>query len=276
MLIASRRECFERADEYRAFKPSPYFGRMDFDVAESGEVIKEGVTYFIGKEDIETLEKKQIVVDWRNPVGTFFYQKTQRHFFINEYKYTLLLRRAIDISNAKLVDLETEYDGEDVSLDGDVIDPFLLTVLKDKRRQTRLTDIIRTIQDNQNSIIRRPYGDSFAVQGCAGSGKTMILLHRLSYLMYNNPKLPLSNIKIITPNKYFDAHINDLSRELGLANIDRYSVDEYYYYLAQKYHKTDKSMPPIRSEKSLSETLLNEVYSVEYADDLAKRYAVYW
>lgn len=276
MLIAKQRECFDRADKYATFKPSPYFGRMDFDVAESGEIIKEGVTYFIGKSDIHSVDNKQIVVDWRNPVGTFFYQKAQRHFLINEYKYTLLLRRALDIRNAELCDLETEYDGEDVSLDGDVIDPFLLTVLKDKRRQTRLTDIIRTIQDNQNSIIRRPYGDSFAVQGCAGSGKTMILLHRLSYLMYNNPKLPLSNIKIITPNKYFDAHISDLSRELGLANIDRYSVDEYYYYLAQKYHKTDKSMPSIRSEKSLNEDLLHEVYSLQYADDMAKRYSVYW
>ncbi|MGN1021293.1 MAG: hypothetical protein ACI4O7_13085 [Aristaeellaceae bacterium] len=275
-LMDMQRGHYEKADLYETYKPSPYFGRMDFDVVESGRVIREGATYLIGKAGFQSVDGKEIVVDWRNPVSTFFYQKTQRDFLHNGCKYTLLLRRAFDIRNAELQGLETEYDGEDVTLDGDVIDPFLLTVLKDKRRQTRMTDIIRTIQENQNNIIRRPYGDSFVVQGCAGSGKTMIMLHRLSFLMYNYPKLPLANIKIITPNKYFDAHISDLSHELGLANIERYSVDEYYYYLIQKYHPSDKSMPSVRSEKSLSESLLLEVYDPRYADEMARRYDAYW
>lgn len=275
-LASTIDSCQKKMQEYAAYKDSPYFGRMDFDVTESGTVMIENEQCYIGKQDIYSADHKHIVIDWRNPVGTFFYQKTEKTFHVNEFEYTLLLRRALDIKGGALRKLETEFDGADVSLEGDVIDPFLLTVLKDKRRHTRLTDIIRTIQGNQNSIIRKPIDESFVVQGCAGSGKTMILLHRLSYLMYNNPRLNLAGIKVITPNRFFDEHIDDLSRELGLNRIERYSVEEYYHYLMSKYTQQVKPLGAIQSEKSLSEAMMGVVYSQEYTDGLVSRYHAYW
>jgi len=222
-LKRSHRIASEAAEQYRGYQLSPYFGRLDLDQEEGDNYTTE--TYYIGKEGIAG-NGEVIVVDWRNPIGSVYYATNQKDFNIEGSAYSLALRRALEIKDGTLVNYKTEYDGEAVSLEGDVIDPFLLTVLKDKRRQNRLTDIIRTIQENQNQIIRKPRTENFVVQGCAGSGKTMILLHRLSYLKFNNRGMSLAGVKIITPNKYFDAHINNLSVELGLTAIERCSVEE--------------------------------------------------
>lgn len=66
--------------EYAAYKDSPYFGRMDFDVTESGTVMIENEQCYIGKQDIYSADHKHIVIDWRNPVGTFFIKKQRKHF----------------------------------------------------------------------------------------------------------------------------------------------------------------------------------------------------
>ena len=258
-------------EELRSYQSSPYFGRMDLETEDSSEIEQ----FYIGKKGI-IINHNIHVLDWRSRVGQYFYIKTERRFQVNSTEYTLQLRRALEVQNAKLISYNTEYDGQAVSLEGDVIDPFLLTVLRDKRRQNRLTDIIKTIQENQNTIIRRPVNESFIVQGCAGSGKTMILLHRLSYLLFNHKEIAKGRIRIITPNKTFDVHINELSKELGLAEIERNSVEEFYVSLIKQYsHKMDVSAS-VNSEKELNSSLLKVIYSTEYYDETVEHYHQYW
>ena len=272
-LRQEKADALKFAEIYRSYQPSPYFGRLEVD-RENGDEL-ETLTFLIGKEGISD-SARSIVTDWRSPMGACYYATTQREFLVNGATYQLALRRALDIRNATLVSYRTEYDGETVSLEGDVIDPFLLTVLKDKRRHNRLTDIIRTIQGNQNEIIRKPRTESFVVQGCAGSGKTMILLHRLSFLKFNNRNMSLNGIKIITPNKFFDAHINDLSVELGLTAIERFSVEEYYAALIKRYSSKISVESETRSEKTLSVDLLTEIYSLDYFETSTANYHAYW
>ena len=206
--------------------------------------------------------------------------KSSRCVVINSLRcssiYIVNLTDFDKVEDGKLLSYNTEYDSANVTLEGDIVDPFLLTVLRDKRRHNRLTDIIRTIQANQNDIIRLPRQESFVVQGCAGSGKTMILLHRLSFLLFNNRNISPATIKIITPNKFFDAHINDLSHELGLDQIPRYTVEEYYVELIRRFSSKIDVDSSVSSEKGLSEALLQSVYSQEYVDRFAQHYHEYW
>lgn len=270
-LRAETRKLQERVNELKEYLDSPYFGRMDLDVddEETTEVV------YIGKTGI-SIDHEFLVSDWRSPIGQYFYMKSERKFRAGQVNYTLQLRRALDVKGGKLVSYRTEFDGESVSLEGDVIDPFLLTVLKDKRRQNRLTDIIKTIQGNQNTIIRRPRNESFIVQGCAGSGKTMILLHRLSYLLFNYRDISAESIKIITPNSLFDAHINELSNELGLNRIERKSVEEFYVTLIKGFTKKMDVSADVSSEKDLNVELLRTLYSEKYFDDSCYHYDEYW
>lgn len=269
--ICARESALKEFEQFKGYQDSPYFARMEFENSEFDECFE----IFVGKQGISD-GANQIVVDWRSPIGQTYYAHNQKQFNINKNQYMLLLKRAMDIQKGKLISYNTEYDGTIVNLEGDVIDSFLLTVLKDKRRQTRLTDIIRTIQQNQNEIIHRPIEESFIVQGCAGSGKTMILLHRLSYLLFNNRNISISGIKIITPNKYFDAYINDLSNELGLTSIKRYSVEEYYVDLIHRYSGKIDVLTEVHSEKRLNTELLSYVYSSQFISDSILQYNEYW
>lgn len=192
-LISRRKSAYNQYAYYNEYKDMPYFGRLDLDRENATGF--ESYTNYIGKKGL-TIGADVEIVDWRSPVGSCYYAQNQTSFTIWGGTYSLALRRALNIKSGKLIDCRTEYDGSTVTLEGDVIDPFLLTVLKDKRRQNRLTDIIRSIQANQNDIIRKPLSESFIVQGCAGSGKTMILLHRLSYLKFNNRNMSVSGIKM--------------------------------------------------------------------------------
>ena len=261
----------ELVDMYREYKPSPYFGRLDLE----NELESMVQSIYVGKKGL-TDGTKQVIVDWRSPVGEFFYVKTEKEFKHDSFIYNLLLRRSLQIENGQLIEYNTEYDIDNIALGGDVIDPFLLTVLKDKRRQNKLTDIIKTIQSNQNEIIRKPEKESFIVQGCAGSGKTMILLHRLSYLAFNRRYDSYKHIKIITPNRFFDMHINDLSRELGLDEIERLTVEEFYLSLMKAYSSKIKADAAVISEKTMGEDFLKEIYSIDFQNDLVSKYSRYW
>ncbi len=221
----------EEIDSYKGFFTEPYFARMDL-VDD-----KEGYnSYYIGKRGDINLE----IVDWRAPLARKYYQKSQINFSINEYDYKLILRRALRTANGKLIDFKNEYlslrdylsKEEIAGRDEEIIfDPFLKEILKEKKEQSEISDIIETIQEKQYEIITKPERDSFVVQGCASSGKTMILLHRLSFLMYNNEKLTPRDVLVITPSDSFNAFIDELSAVLELEKVKTYTIDEYFLQL---------------------------------------------
>lgn len=221
----------EEIEGYKCFFTEPYFARMDlYDD-------KEGYnSYYIGKRGDINLE----IVDWRAPLARKYYQKSQINFSINDYDYKLILRRALRTANGKLIDFKNEYlslrdylsKEEIAGRDEEIIfDPFLKEILKEKKEQSEISDIIETIQEKQYEIITKPERDSFVVQGCAGSGKTMILLHRLSFLMYNNEKLTPRDVLVITPSDSFNAFIDELSAVLELEKVKTYTIDEYFLQL---------------------------------------------
>ena len=173
-------------DEFKPLFEEPYFARMDLT-----DNIEGYNSYYIGKRGDEKLE----IIDWRAPLARRYYQKSRTQFSINEYNYKLVLRRALRTSNGKVLDMKNEYlslsdylskdeiGGRDEKL---IFDPFLKEILRGRKEKHEICDIIETIQEQQFEIITLPERDEFVLQGVAGSGKTMILLHRLSYIMYNN------------------------------------------------------------------------------------------
>ncbi len=72
-----------------------------------------------------------------------------------------------------------------------------------RKKQHNLVDIIATIQENQNAIVDEKFRQNIVVHGCAGSGKTMVLLHRLSSLKYNHPEYDFGEALILTPNEVY-------------------------------------------------------------------------
>ena len=217
-----------KIDSFKPFFDEPYFARMD--VTDD----KEGYnSYYIGKHGDEKLE----IVDWRAPLARKYYQKSRTSFSINDYDYKLILRRAIRAQSGKVLDIKNEYlslsgyltkeeiGGRDEEL---IFDPFLKEILQSRKEKSEVLDIIETIQEQQFEIITLPERDEFVLQGVAGSGKTMILLHRLSYIMYNNESIKPSDVLVITPSDSFNAFIDELSAVLELERVKTSTIDKYF------------------------------------------------
>ena len=249
----------------------PYFARMDFEVSDDNECLDE--IFYIGRKGFVD-EGNVYIVDWRSDVGQTFYQKNITEFNIKGFRYRLSLRRRLHIQDSVLMDVFTEYKRDsmyraDSTVDSALLDPFLIEVVNDKRRQHNLTDIIQTIQAKQIEIIRKPININVIVQGCAGSGKTMVLLHRLSYAVFNNRNYNLDRIKIITPNKSFGDFISELSRTLELGKIKRITAEQYYSDLISQYKKElvtkEMEIIPEPDENHLdSVEMVSYVYSEQF------------
>ncbi|MDE7181934.1 MAG: UvrD-helicase domain-containing protein [Clostridia bacterium] len=254
---------------YKPFFDEPYFARMDLEDSREGYN-----SYYIGKRGDEGLE----IVDWRAPLARRYYQKSRTSFSINDYDYKLILRRAIRTQNGKVLDIKNEYlslkdyltaeeiGGRDEAV---IFDPFLKDIIESRKEKREITDIIETIQEKQYEIITLPERDEFTVQGVAGSGKTMILLHRLSYVLYNNESLRPSDVLVITPSDSFNAFIDELSTILELEKVKTSTLDKYFLNLLKNAGvdisaRLDYTQP-------VPQELLNYIYSEKFPVDVKRK-----
>ena len=187
----------------------PYFARVDF--KEEG---KENIQrLYIGKTSlVDDKSNELLIVDWRAPIATLYYEGR-----LGEAKYdcedgviggNISLKRQYAIEKSKLIDI---YD-----IDITTNDEFLQASLN-SLKDNRLKDIVSTIQEEQNRVIRADMWKPLIVQGAAGGGKTTIALHRIAYLLYNYEKtLSPDNFMIIAPNRFFLSYISDVLPELGV------------------------------------------------------------
>ncbi|WP_041741604.1 UvrD-helicase domain-containing protein [Caldicellulosiruptor kronotskyensis] len=218
----------------------PYFARLDLSNYNLN-------TIYIGDRALPEVDKK--IVDWREPVCQVYYLQNRVLF----EKYGVELIRKFDIYQGSFCGYYDSYiRGIDILRDKhEIVDEFLLGIIKKQRENPVIHDIIQTIQDIQYKIISEKSNKNIIVLGCAGSGKTMVLVHRLSYLLYNNKDLSNSKIKIITPNKNLNVELDQLAQKLELSNIPRYTLEEYWLDLIRRYCKLHRiyKIPSLESLK---------------------------
>ncbi len=268
-LLAEIENRKEKIETFRPFFDEPYFARMDL-----VDNVEGYNSYYIGKKGDVKLE----IVDWRAPIARRYYQKSCSSFKINEYEYKTILRRAIRTKNGKVVDFKNEYlslkdylSSEEIA-DRDeenVLDPYLREIIRSRKEETAIRDIIQTIQEKQYDIITRPEKDNFILQGCAGSGKTMVMLHRLSYLMYNNENIKPRDVLVITPSNSFNAFIDELAEILELERVKTITAYEYFLQVLknEKIDITDK----IDLSQQEPVAYLQYLYSPKFIADVQKK-----
>lgn len=272
--IDHRKKCIDEKNNFERYKKEPYYGRIDIDTDNSVKSFYIGKNNILVHSSIKDGQCRDLVYDWRTPIGDAYRNEQLAYYKEGKNERFISLRRNFVIKNGKFISYNTPYDANEMNLSGEVVDPFLIQVLRDKRRDYELTDIIKTIQAEQNTIMTLPMEKNFIVQGCAGSGKTMILLHRLSYLVFNNPKFDWSKAKVLTPNELFDKHIQALCNDLEIDMIKRYSVEQYYKHLLDLFFDSIKGK--MQSESELSCSLLKEIYSTDLYNKIIENYDSYW
>jgi DNA helicase-2/ATP-dependent DNA helicase PcrA len=198
---------------------SPYFGKIVFQPYDRRD--NKELNIYIGKFAIATKDNPiPLVIDWRAPIANLYYQNsgpTENVSFqapVGKRKGDLKQKRQFQISRARIQNI---YDAKTGNV---AADEFLLSQLKG-RLGKKLTDIVSTIQAQQNEIIREEINKPVVIQGVAGSGKTTILLHRLAYLFFNYKEtIKPERSLIIAPNRMFLDYISDVLPSLGVSGVN--------------------------------------------------------
>lgn len=215
-------EQLKQKSRFKKMLDSPYFGRVDFRFEDEDE----SESFYIGIGNFsEATGRTPLVYDWRAPVSGLFYD-----FDKGAASYTapgglmegeITSKWQYKIRQGKMV-----YEFEsDVKIDDDILKAEL-----GANGDVQLKNIIRTIQKEQNAIVRNTKDRILVIQGVAGSGKTSVALHRIAYLLYHDRKnLKSSNILILSPNSVFSDYISHILPELGEENIQEMTFDFFAY-----------------------------------------------
>jgi len=242
--------------ELRRIRNDPYRQRFDLLIT-NGDSCRKKSVYFgecyyswddrviIGWADDSTPEKSRWIAAFRDEMIS--------PFDVGENHYEINLRRYLKIENGTLKDTDTVFDrskGDDNKI---TRDPFLMDVLREHRDNGKLVNIIASIDRRQDKIIRHDIDGNMIIQGCAGSGKTQILFHRLAYFRVGNKPVNWSKMQVISPGKAFRHHISSLIADLNIADVPNSTIEEFFgATIAQygvklsrsKYVIMDISVPP--------------------------------
>lgn len=219
-------------------RKKPYFGRIDFTDGKTDS--KEA--YYIGRVGIWDTVTDRVVIDWRAPIASVYYEESLGKCVYNvrnvgDYPIDLTRKRTYEISNDELLDF---YDTDVVANDD------LLTRYLAKSKKAVLGEIIATIQKEQNLIIRKSPRNNILVQGVAGSGKTTVAMHRISYILYNyeNEFRP-KDFYIVGSNRILLNYITSVLPDLDVYGISQMTMEQLFTRLL--YEDWDAKMYTIRS-----------------------------
>ena len=232
----------------------PYFGSIRF--IEDGNEDEEDI--YIGITHVED-RLNYYVHDWRSPICSMFYDyETGRASYeapMGKISGNITRKRQYIIEEAKLKHI---FDN-----DLNISDSLLQEVLAEESSD-KMKNIVNTIQEEQNKVIRNTEDKNLIVEGIAGSGKTSVALHRIAFLLYRIPNLTSNNVVVFTPNKVFSEYISNVLPELGedntydmtfydllCQNINEYkNIENFTEFIARYYKKNVDNYDVIKYKQS--------------------------
>lgn len=200
----------KRLKTLQTMNGNPYFARIDFT---EDTAVKE--TLYLGIASLRDQEENTIVIDWRAPIANLYYEgelgPTYYETDTERYEVDLLLKRQFKIQGGKITSM---VDTTDV-----INDEFLLEIL-DEASSSQMKNIVATIQQAQNQIIRDTHSKIMLIEGIAGSGKTSALLQRIAFLLYRHRKwLKDDQVLLFSPNHLFSDYISMVLPSLGESEV---------------------------------------------------------
>src|SRR3954447_13219001 len=218
--MSTHRHASKRLSTLRRMQEIPYFGRIGF--IEEGNSTQEQI--YIGISSLSDNSGEDFLIyDWRAPVSSVYYdyQPGPAKYAtpggqvqgILEKKWQYLIRGGV---------LQSMFD---TSL---TIGDEILQQVLGKGTDKQMHNIVATIQQEQNRIIRHDHGKLLIVHGAAGSGKTSAALQRIAYLLYKyRDRLNADQIILFSPNSMFNSYVSNVLPELGEENMQQVTFQEY-------------------------------------------------
>ena len=234
-LRENQRELFR----CRKARTKPYFGRIDF----KDPRIPRAESYYVGRVGISENGADPIVIDWRAPIASVYYENNMGHCSYTvkgegTCEIDLKRKRTYEIANDRLIDF---FDSDVVANDE------LLTRYLARNKNAVLGEIIATIQQEQNVVIRRSPKMNLIVQGSAGSGKTTVAMHRISYILYNyEDDFRPEDFYIIGSNRILLNYITGVLPDLDVYGAFQMTMEQLFVRLL--YEDWDPGLHHIRQD----------------------------
>ena len=215
-LAFNFKDKYKRLEEMDYLLKEPYFARID--LLNTTEDLKK--SFYIGKFGfIENAVLEPLVTDWRTKVASVYYRYRypQKSVFYDTQEgktvRDLTLKRTYEIDNGELV----KYYNNDIQFDENEI----IVDKLGKRTGGVLEDIVETIQESQLDIIESDPRQVCIVQGCVGSGKSTVAIHKLSHIFFNfaNYIRPERSI-LLAKNQILVGYLSTLFPKLGIFDIN--------------------------------------------------------
>ena len=252
-------------------KDNPYFASVVFEDED-----KERYSVYLGLTYLKDDDYGNIIYDWRSPICSLFYD-----FEVGPCAYAapggpvkgnLIRKRQYKIQDRKLL---SAFDNS-MNIDDDLLQEVLATDSNDKMK-----NIVNTIQQEQNNVIRNVRDKTLIVSGIAGSGKTSVALHRIAFLLYKINNLTSNDVLIFSPNQIFTEYISNVLPELGedntlqttfndylSSNITEFSEVEPFMDFIGKFYSEKVSNPELIRYKQ-SDGIINDINL--YIDDYIRK-----
>ena len=242
-------------------KDNPYFASVVFEDED-----KERYSVYLGLTYLKDDDYGNIIYDWRSPICSLFYD-----FEVGPCAYAapggpvkgnLIRKRQYKIQDRKLL---SAFDNS-MNIDDDLLQEVLATDSNDKMK-----NIVNTIQQEQNNVIRNVRDKTLIVSGIAGSGKTSVALHRIAFLLYKINNLTSNDVLIFSPNQIFTEYISNVLPELGEDNTLQTTFNDYLSSNITEFQEVEPFMDFIGkfySEKVSNPELIRYKQSDEIINDI--------
>lgn len=220
----------------------------------NGSIVLNGEKVYIGNHAI----KEKNIIDWADKRTQYYYQY---NLFLSDPSIHVEQVRHYYSMYDRLFMYYDEYN-EKLGLKAQ--DELLTKVLKAHRNDKQVSNIIESIQSQQYEIIKQDLNKNMIVLGCAGSGKTMILFHRLYHVLYNNPDFGIENVILLSPTNLLVNQTDILAKQLHVQDVSKYTVHEFIYNAYKCYIEKFNNLKDIIFEVHEPNKINNDFYNIEY------------
>lgn len=245
----------DRLTQLRAVEDRLVFGRLD-DV--------HGAHRYIGRIGLSDEDHEPILTDWRADAARPFYEATPSNHgdIVMRRHITLSFREVVGVED-EVLDVHSDQVGE-ASSNGTLTGEGALLASLNAKRTGKMTDIVATIQGEQDRIIRADLNQAVVVvQGGPGTGKTAVALHRAAYLLYTHRRaLQRSGVLVVGPSSTFLHYIDQVLPSLGETGVVSRTIADLIPGIIATAHD-DPHAAKLKGERRMAKAIANAVAARE-------------
>ena len=243
-----------RLTQLRSVEDRLVFGRLD---------AKNGDRHYIGRIGLSSPDHEPILTDWRAEAARPVYEATPSNHgdIVMRRHITLSFREVVGVED-EVLDVHSDQVGQ-ASSAGTLTGEGALLASLSSRRTGKMTDIVATIQGEQDRIIRADLNQAVVVQGGPGTGKTAVALHRAAYLLYTHRRaLQRSGVLVVGPSSTFLHYIDQVLPSLGETGVVSRTIADLIPGIIATAHD-DPYAAKLKGERRMAKAIANAVAARE-------------